>query len=49
MPAGELASSLREIDELRDRVESSWTVIDAPDLVADLWAVRTAPSIATWR
>ncbi|WP_328814162.1 RNA polymerase recycling motor ATPase HelR [Rhodococcus sp. NBC_00297] len=37
--ATDLASSLREIDELRDRVESSWTVIDAPDLVADLWAV----------
>ncbi len=37
--AAELTSSLRAIDELRDSVESSWTVIDAPDLVADLWAV----------
>ncbi|WP_285185865.1 RNA polymerase recycling motor ATPase HelR [Rhodococcus sp. MEB041] len=37
--AAELTSSLREVDELRDSVESSWTVIDAPDLVADLWAV----------
>lgn len=39
VPAAQLRKSLSRNEELRDALDNSWTLIDAPDLVADLWSV----------
>ncbi|MCU1647186.1 MAG: putative superfamily and helicase [Nocardia sp.] len=39
VPADELWNSLRQNKELRTVLNNSWTLIEAADLVADLWSV----------
>ncbi|MET9491023.1 RNA polymerase recycling motor ATPase HelR [Nocardia sp. NPDC006630] len=39
VPADELWNSLRQNKELRSALNNSWTLIEAADLVADLWSV----------
>ena len=39
VPAAQLRKSLLENDELRTTLENAWTMIEAADLVADLWSV----------
>lgn len=39
VPRALLYRSLTRNDELRSTLENAWTLIDAPDLVADLWSV----------
>jgi DNA helicase IV len=38
-PAAQLRGALQEHDELRSTLTSAWTLVDADDLVADLWSV----------
>jgi superfamily I DNA/RNA helicase len=39
LPEGELRRSLRRDEELRSTLERAWPLIDATDLVGDLWTV----------
>ncbi|MBF6170414.1 RNA polymerase recycling motor ATPase HelR [Nocardia blacklockiae] len=39
VPAARLRQALRRHDELRTALDESWTLIEAADLVADLWSV----------
>ncbi|MFC9763437.1 RNA polymerase recycling motor ATPase HelR [Rhodococcus jostii] len=39
IPAVQLRKSLQQNDELRTTLDSAWTLIEAADLVADLWSV----------
>lgn len=39
VPAAQLRKSLQQNDELRTALDSAWTLIEAADLVADLWSV----------
>ncbi|MFC7450636.1 RNA polymerase recycling motor ATPase HelR [Rhodococcus daqingensis] len=38
-PAAQLRKSLRQNDELRATLDNAWTMIEAADLVGDLWSV----------
>ncbi|MEU7765346.1 RNA polymerase recycling motor ATPase HelR [Nocardia sp. NPDC049190] len=38
-PAAQLRKSLRQNDELRTTLDNAWTLIEAADLVGDLWSV----------
>ncbi|ABG95324.1 possible helicase [Rhodococcus jostii RHA1] len=39
VPAVQLRKSLQQNDELRTTLDNAWTLIEAADLVADLWSV----------
>ncbi|MDI9949550.1 RNA polymerase recycling motor ATPase HelR [Rhodococcus sp. IEGM 1305] len=39
VPAPQLRKSLQQNDELRTTLDNAWTLIEAADLVADLWSV----------
>jgi DNA helicase IV len=39
VPAAQLRKSLLQNDELRTTLDNAWTMIEAADLVADLWSV----------
>ncbi|PQP22484.1 RNA polymerase recycling motor ATPase HelR [Rhodococcus opacus] len=39
VPAAQLRKSLQQNDELRTTLDNAWTLIEAADLVADLWSV----------
>lgn len=39
VPAARLRRALRQNDELRSTLNNAWTLIEATDLVADLWSV----------
>lgn len=39
VPAAELRKSLERNDELRSTLDNAWTLIEAADLVSDLWSV----------
>lgn len=39
VPAAQLRKSLQQNDELRATLDNAWTLVEAADLVADLWSV----------
>lgn len=39
IPAAQLRASLAENDDLRSALDNAWTMIEAADLVSDLWSV----------
>ncbi|MFV9452171.1 RNA polymerase recycling motor ATPase HelR [Rhodococcus sp. NM-2] len=39
VPAAQIRKSLQQNDELRTTLDNAWTLIEAADLVADLWSV----------
>ena len=44
VPAAQLRKSLLQNDELRSALDNAWTLIEAADLVGDLWSVPGVPA-----